>query len=204
MTTPITHINNFDPSLVVFGEPKTTPVGKSIAIKYDDTPLLLSTNDLLIPYQISDFKGNKQYKINLSLDDEHLEVLTAFDTLVIDTCEKNNWIGSKTKPATREVIISKFHPLVRPSKNEAFKPTISLSIFVKDGEVMPDFYDMRSNPIAVDVSELSNVVASGSTGKVLMRLSSVWINQNGFGVSAKLDQFKITGLPQPKIKKCIL
>jgi len=202
MTTPITHINDFDPSLIVFGEPKeNTPFDKLIKITYNEanelSPLLLVIDDLIVQYRISCYTnsmGKDEYTIKLSLDDKKCEVFKALNTLVIDACIKNNWIDIKHR--------DRLYPFICKHENEQI---ITLPISIFDGQVITEFYDMENNPIEVDVSTLKDVVSSGCTGKCLIRLSSIKITYDGYSkINTELEQFKITGRPQPKLKKCLL
>lgn len=154
----------------------------------------------------------KQYTIQCELTEQQIEKFKQLDEHVIDSVLKMSDICQilNIKSATREVIESKYYPLLKYSKdktdktriNTQFPPTIRVNLQNNNtnGFDCQFFQSKSTNDNTSQKIEIVNdpgnsldimeFIPSGSRGSILVSLS-VWLTGSGFGVSMKANQIKM-------------
>jgi len=118
---------DIDTSKFSFEEPKPDRMGGAfIPIRYDGKYLYVTYESLVAPFGIS--KYGEKLSLSLTVEGEYLDKAKEIDEFFIDACTKYaiKWGISRTT-FPREFYASKLKQMVKPSKNDKYKPTIQLS-----------------------------------------------------------------------------
>ena len=137
-----------------------------------------------------------------------LEKVKAFDEFMISEAHKidNNisWLGaSRSKPFSREVVESKYFPMLKHSKKDGeistvYPPFIRISLptdYKNQKDFSCEFYDkdgtiLSASSNAGDSNNPATVIPPGSYCAALMS-GTIWTTSNGFGVTWKCAQVKV-------------
>ena len=142
-----------------------------------------------------------------------------FDQFMIDqgTIPDNslNWLGgTKAKPMSRDVVESKYHPMVKLSIKEGvvltqYPPTIRALLptdFNNNKIFACEFYDAHNTKLSVstDINSddcVSKIITQGCCCSALLT-GSIWSGALGFGVTWRVAQIKVypskTSIPKGK------
>ena len=205
--------------------------GKSAPLTYNKKRFYLMIPKMYCPFGASKPKpkpGDKEpenpsWSVQMSFGDDELckifqSKVNEFDQFIIDqACQPEyqiSWLGaSKTKPFIREIVESKYNPMLKYVKKEGeinheyppfiraqfattFKPPYEFSceIYDKDSQLLK----ASINPDADDC--INKVIPNGCYCSALLA-GSIWANATGFGVTWKIAQLKVfplRGLPKGK------
>jgi hypothetical protein len=201
---------------ISFAQPKTSKTGtKSIAIKYNDKlfwNLILPKMSITFDVKQSD-KG--MYQMSLTFDSqspEFQQLCCDLDQMMIQQgCDNSvEWLGaSKTKPYIREVVESKYKPVVKYSKDketgeltQKYPPRFQVTLPTsKDGKLTCEIYNQFSELVEVNPDSISQVLSHGVQCVALVT-ANVWSNSaNGYGITWRAVQIKIS---PPKPRVCLL
>ena len=188
-----------------FSDPKTTSKGmKILDLASNGQWVVLQTPKLVAPFGASDKYEPGKYKLLLSLAptkpgeheqaviDQFIRMLKAVDEKVIDHVFKNQEAVLGVSGKSKELIADRFYPLVKVK--EGCEPALDLK-FDKKYEV----YGAGREAKAIED------ITPGSLNVALVRLSGIWVNSKGFGVTAKAMQVMTTpGVPENKIEGCAI
>ena len=195
--------------------------GKSATLTYGKRRFYLKTPKMRCPFAASLPKpkpgevsrGNEQYSLQLEFgDDAECQVFqqkaSEFDAYMINEGIKPDnsvgWLGaSKTKPYGREVVESKYSPMIKYSKKDGevqtqYPPFMRANFpttFKEPFEFTCEIYDksnklipVTTNPTASD--SITKVVTAGCWCSALLS-GSIWCNNTGFGVTWRVAQLKV-------------
>lgn len=141
-------------------------------IEYGGNRIVLQLPTLRAPFGISKWKGNAAAKtyLDLSLDDAALlEKLREID----------DW--AKTLYSAKRYV-----PLIRPSKNMAFAPTLRLTLPQVKGKFTCDVYDAARNKLNIDSLDVK-----GRSIAAIIDLHSLWSMADTFGIQVKVNAMKL-------------
>ncbi len=141
-------------------------------IEYGGNRIVLQLPTLRAPFGISKWKGNAAAKtyLDLSLDDA---------TLLGKLREIDDW--AKTLYSTKRYV-----PLIRPSKNSAFAPTLRLTLPQVKGKFTCDVYDAARNKLNIDSLDIK-----GRNVAAIIDLHSLWSMADTFGIQVKVNAMKL-------------
>ena len=213
MTTTIIPINELDVTKITLGKVKNVSNGsKSIFLLYDNAPFSIKLPQIRVPFNASDFNGNKKFKLTLSLDnqvDDVLAKLQHIDQYLIQLfSQAENCKTFFGKLLSQEVVDSKYKPIVKLPKDPKYAPTCSLPLHImNNGKLSNQIFDNNSKLISVDKTEVSQVLHA-NIAVISLLDASMWLNTtNGFGVSFYVRQLKIIQLEfkeKDKFDGCML
>ena len=189
-----------------YSNPKTTSNGmKVIDIAFNNgKPAILQSPRLTAPFGANDKFEAGKFKLFLRLEptkpgeyekaliDQFKRSLKALDEAVIDHVFKNQEAILGVSGKSRELIADKYSPLVKVK--EGREPALDLKFDTKFEVYSPDLCKKTIEDIT-----------PGSLNVCLVRLSGIWANAKGFGVTAKAMQVMTTpGVPEKKIEGCAI
>jgi hypothetical protein len=208
--TTIILTSKFDPSKISYNKIKNLDNGgKMISLLYDGQQFALQTPEMSVPYGMKewgDTEEDKKYTLDLSFRDMDTDTnkgnsiqstfnaMKAFETHLIDTCLKENWLKKKTDK--KDVIEALFTPIIRHSKDQdgeitdKYPPTFSFKIPTSTGKngpnkIITDVYDYNGNEI-----NIRNFTTKGTRCKAIIT-PSVWCAGGKFGCSFRANVLKI-------------
>jgi hypothetical protein len=199
--------------------------GKSASLTYNGRRFYIKTPKMNCPFGASKPKlkagetpkENEQYSVQMAFNNDANDAdsqtfqqkATEFDQFMIDEGAKPDncvgWLGaSKLKPFSREVVESKYSPMVKYSKKDGeiqtqYPPFIRASFpttFKAPFEFTCEIYDKSNQLLTVS----SNPNSPDFIGKVIppfcqcsaLLSGSIWSNNTtGFGVTWKVAQLKV-------------
>ena len=222
----IVTLDEFDPSKVAFGKPKSnTHGGKFIPLNYEGKRLYLKLPKLPAPFGLGTGQEDKEkFNVQLALEDTPAgkllrEKAAEFDEHILKTAEKNQceWLGaSKTKQMSRELIEDKYSNMLKfPKKagsteiNPDYPPFIRIqlprtaSTKAEDNDDQPSKEGVFRTELfdnknnPIDIS--FDTIPSRCELSSLLYATSIWSSKTGFGVSWRAQQLKV--FPRPGLPK---
>ena len=182
-----------------FSEPKVTSNGMKVLDIASGTKLaVLQTPQLVAPFGANDKFEPGQFRLYLRLAstkagehekarvDQFVAMLKAIDTAVIDFVFKNQESILNVSGKSKELIADRYSSLVKIKDGR--EPALDLK-FDKTYEV----YDSAKEAKVIED------ITKDSLNVALVRLSYVWANAKGFGLTAKVMQVMTT----PTVEKTI-
>lgn len=213
-------------------KPNKSGQGKSAPFTYDKKKFFLKVPKLYCPFgastpKISDKDKEKQgekapaWSLQMAFTDSDASrnfqnKVNQFDQLMIDQATKteyqNSWLGtSKSKPWSKEVIESKYNPMLKHAKkngeiNDEYPPFIRAQLpttFNAPISFTTEVYDENNNKLEIsndpdDDNFITKVIPPGCKCAALLS-GSIWANVNGFGVTWRITQIKLfpkDGIPK--------
>ncbi len=203
--------------------------GKSAPFTYGGRKFFLKVPKMYSPFGASKpipkpgEKTEEKYSIQMAFgDDPECQLFQSkageFDKFMIDKgSEPENcvgWLGaSKTKLFSREVVESKYSPMIKYSKkdgeiNTQYPPFIRAGFpttFKEPLEFTCEIYDKNNNLLQTSLDpnsphHITKVIPPGIQCSALLS-GSIWATSSGFGVTWRIAQMKIfplKGLPKGK------
>ena len=211
-------------------KPNKSGQGKSAPFTYNKRKFFIKVPKMYCPFGASKPKpkpGDKEqenppWSLQLSFGDDpqsqtfHKKALE-FDQFMIDQAAKPDncvsWLGApKTKTYSREVVESKYNPMVKPKDQgegvSQYPPYIRAQFpttFKSPYEFTCEIYD--KNNVLMDISTnpeapncISKIITPGTYCSALLS-GSIWCNSTGYGVTWRVAQLKFfppKGLPKGK------
>jgi hypothetical protein len=205
----ITNANLFNPADIKYDNIKTgNNNNKTINIKNKSTgsPIQLRTA-LMLTWGISDYEGNEKYEMSLQFPSEEyrsekqqafLDNMIAYENKIKDDALVNSkaWFGKEIK--SKEVIDAMWTPMLKYPKNKITgepdydrAPSLRVKIPYWEGEWKMALFNMDKQKIFPDPSSdvtPKDLLQKGSQTAAVFRSGGVWIVNNRFGTTWRLDQ----------------
>lgn len=205
MTSTIVLFEDFDPSKIVYRDPKRTASGGlSVYVNYmkdgKEVPIRIQTPRMRAPFGISHFEAKTpgttappKYTLDLSMDGHYdpasdtgifYKKWVDFDDLNKDTSvEKSTaWFGKKL---SREFVDELYTSAIKPSKKEQYPPTFKCSVPFRNNKFDCQFFDEDKKPVTGFELE------KGMEVQTIVEISRLWFMGKKFGCTPvlKLVQF---------------
>lgn len=205
----ITNANLFNPSDIKYDNIKTgNNNNKTINIKNKSTgsPIQLRTA-LMLTWGISDYEGNEKYEMSLQFPNEEyrsekqqafLDNMIAYENKIKDDAMANSkaWFGKEIK--SKEVIDAMWTPMLKYPKNKITgepdydrAPSLRVKVPYWEGEWKMALFNMDKQKIFPDPSSdvtPKDLVQKGAQTAAVFRSGGVWVVNNRFGTTWRLDQ----------------
>ena len=205
----ITNANLFNPSDIKYDNIKTgNNNNKTINIKNKSTgsPVQLRTA-LMLTWGISDYEGNEKYEMSLQFPSEEyrsekqqafLDNMIAYENKIKDDAIANSkaWFGKEIK--SKEVIDAMWTPMLKYPKNKITgepdydrAPSLRVKVPYWEGEWKMALFNMDKQKIFPDPSSdvtPKDLVQKGAQTAAVFRSGGVWVVNNRFGTTWRLDQ----------------
>lgn len=205
----ITNANLFNPSDIKYDNIKTgNNNNKTINIKNKSTgsPIQLRTA-LMLTWGISDYEGNEKYEMSLQFPSEEyrsekqqafLDNMIAYENKIKDDAIANSkaWFGKEIK--SKEVIDAMWTPMLKYPKNKITgepdydrAPSLRVKVPYWEGEWKMALFNMDKQKIFPDPSSdvtPKDLVQKGAQAAAVFRSGGIWIVNNRFGTTWRLDQ----------------
>lgn len=205
----ITNANLFNPSDIKYDNIKTgNNNNKTINIKNKSTgsPIQLRTA-LMLTWGISDYEGNEKYEMSLQFPSEEyrsekqqafLDNMIAYENKIKDDAMANSkaWFGKEIK--SKEVIDAMWTPMLKYPKNKITgepdydrAPSLRVKVPYWEGEWKMALFNMDKQKIFPDPSSdvtPKDLVQKGAQTAAVFRSGGVWVVNNRFGTTWRLDQ----------------
>lgn len=202
--------SELDFTKVTYGEPRDigTAGGRMIYINYENGPITVQFPEMIVPYSMKDYEGNKNYTINLSFKDkesrESLSTLynkiNEFDEKMINDGMEKGLTWLRKKVGSRVVAETLYTKMISHAKDkntgeitDRYPPTIKLKVPYKDGKFECETYNAKKELI-----DLSTVETKGARVTVIAQCLGIWVAGGKYGVSWKVKLMKI--VPPVSIK----
>tara|TARA_Y100000389_G_C17435972_1_gene505520 strand:- start:110 stop:994 length:885 start_codon:yes stop_codon:yes gene_type:complete len=205
----ITNANLFNPSDIKYDNIKTgNNNNKTINIKNKSTgsPIQLRTA-LMLTWGISDYEGNEKYEMSLQFPSEEyrsekqqafLDNMIAYENKIKDDAIANSkaWFGKEIK--SKEVIDAMWTPMLKYPKNKITgepdydrAPSLRVKVPFWEGEWKMALFNMDKQKIFPDPSSdvtPKDLVQKGAQTAAVFRSGGIWVVNNRFGTTWRLDQ----------------
>jgi len=183
----------------------STHVFGKIYILHANTPLILNSPLLRVPFGLSEFTnyGKTTYSLNLSFHDDNDENVTimknrmqSLDIVMMELAVKNSVEWFK-KNLSREEVEKMYKPICKPSNNPSYASTFRVKVKQHaNGTVLTDIFNMTSG------SECTiNEIQKGCFAEINVSLSPLWIVNNTFGISLIAERIAIDEKPIERAAK---
>jgi len=202
---------------VKYSDLKNLDNGAKIAyVNYGDgiQSIYLQTPELTFPfdcmyYQESEGTGKYSCKVSLKTDDNpeiesFVKKMTEFDEKIKEDAKKNSMAWFKKKSMSDEVIEDKYTPIVRHYKDPEsgeftgkYPAQMGFKVAKRNGVYQCKFYDETKSKINVDkeddedFQDVTNLLAKGSSAKMLLQCTGLWFSSVGFGATWKAVQMLV-------------
>jgi hypothetical protein len=216
----ITSFDEFTPSALTYGAPKTNARGgKSIKIQDSRRNGLVLSTPLMLTWgvnkMIDEDTGKISYTVSLQFPSSDyakedtalfLEKLKQFEDQLLDDCVKNSKEWFNKPKMSREVAEALYSPMLKYPKDNATgepdytrAPSIRVKIAYWEGKFNTELYDMNENTIFdsnIAESVLENVSFESLIPKTshmiaCMQCNGIWFAGGKFGVTWQLVQAMI-------------
>ena len=185
---------DFDASKLIVTEGRKLSKGKFSNVRYNGGALFLETPYLHCPTGVSSFDDTDKKTLFLSMRgyDEGGDVSFFHDALmaaqerIIDQASSLKLLGDKS---TRDMTAGLMSPFVKTS-DAGYPPAFRLALPVdRDGKFTFDAF--KSGPHGPEECNLDEMDIRGSRVRAIFTLTSVWVVNKNWGVSAKVTQLLI-------------
>jgi hypothetical protein len=182
----------------------STHVFGKIYILHANTPLILNSPLLRVPFGLSEFTnyGKTTYTLNLSFQDDNDDVnimkdrMHSLDVVLMELAVKNSMEWFK-KNLSREEVAKMYKPICKPSNNPSYASTFRVKVKQHaNGTVLTDVVNKISSS-KCDINDIQK----GCLAEVHVSFSPVWIVNNTFGISLLAEKIEITEKPSEPIKR---
>jgi len=201
--------SEFNPKKITFDAPRNlgTNGGKIIYVSYGGKPLIFQTPEMVVPFGMNKWDGDK-YTLDLSFKGketrENLQMffngLAELDkTLVkagLDNCQ--TWF--KKKYSSIDVVEALYTPTIKYAKDkmtgeitDKYPPTFKLNLPYRDGAFNCEVYDKSKNLV-----DLNTMETKGSKVSAIIKCMGIWIAGGKYGCSFRVMQMRVT--PPPNLK----
>lgn len=184
---------SLDPTKVTVTEGRKLSKGKFSNVRYNGGgALYLETPYLHAPTSVSSFEDEGKKSIFVSCrgheekDDIRVfvEALTGLQDRIIDQVSDLKLIGEKFK---RDTVAGVMSPFLKVS--EQYPPSFRVSLPMRDGKQDFDMYCKDGKK--VESTTLENTDVRGAVVKIIFTISSVWVVNKTWGISAKVKQLLV-------------
>ena len=181
---------DFDPKKLSVSEPRKLSKGKFCNVRYGGGALYLESPYLHAPTSVSSFDDADKKTLFLSMrgHDERDDVRVFLDAMnkvqdrIIDQASEHKLLGEKY---TREMTLGLMSPLVKTS-DAGYPPAFRITLPMRDGK---DAFDaFRATDKGPEECSLDDVDVRGARVRTIFTITSVWVVNKQWGVSAKATQ----------------
>jgi hypothetical protein len=194
--------------------------GRSVGLKHDGQNFTLNTTQMISPFDLTKPDERGKYSLNLTFKaDSFFNLCSQLDTKILNYVISNpkvccDWLGCPlTKPFSKEVIESKYIPILKWSKNKAtgeiqkqFQPRIKINLPQSKSNPQRfecDFFNAKEELVEVTTQNLGQLIPP-QTSLIVLMSGYIWSTSSlGFGLSWTARQVMIKEL-KPRIKKCMI
>lgn len=184
---------DFDPKKLSISEPRKLSKGKFCNVRYNGGALYFESPYLHAPTSISSFDDADKKTLFLSMrgHDERTEVKVFLDALnsaqerIIDQAASIKLLGDKY---TREMTSGLMSPLVKTS-DAGYPPAFRLTLPTRDGKFTFDTF--KAGPKGPEECDLNEMDVRGASVRAIFTITSVWVVNKQWGVSAKVTQLLV-------------
>lgn len=184
---------DFDPKKLSVSEPKKLSKGKFSNVRYNGGALYFETPYLHSPTSVSSFDDADKKTLFLSMRgfDERADVKAFLDALnsvqdrIIDQAHSLKLLGEKY---TRDMTAGLMSPMVKIS-DAGYPPSFRLTLPTRDGKYTFDTF--LAGPKGPEESSLDDLEIRGARVRTIFTITSVWVVNKQWGVSAKATQLLI-------------
>ena len=184
---------DFDPKKLTVTEPRKLSKGKFSNVRYNGGALYMESPYLHAPTSVSSFDDADKKTLFLSMrgfderaDIKHfLDAMNSAQERIIDQASDLKLLGDKY---TRDMTSGLMSPLVKTS-DAGYPPAFRLTLPTKDGKYAFDSFKASDN--GPEECNLDDLDVRGSRIRVIFTITSVWVVNKTWGVSAKVTQLLI-------------
>lgn len=175
-----------------FSSTKKTTGMRFLQVFNEKKNLEIKLPKLRIPFDVK-LNLYNQLELNLSLgtDSDLINKFKEFDEQMVLFAKENSW-------GLQEPF--EYTPVLKPSKDNKYPPTIRIKFSIKENVVETSFYDASRNKM--DVNSIEDVISAlkmGTEVKSAISCVGVWLrDSNKFGVTFKLTQVQIQAKKEVK------
>jgi hypothetical protein len=195
--------SQFDVKKLTTSDIKKLDNGSSqVYMNYDGKRLRVQGPQLSLPYDSSDYNGNKKFKTTFALKgmDKNSKVakfhslLQSVDNYVIDVATANAGKWFKMPGASRDLIAAFFTPSVKISKDKEgnpkdYPPSFAPKLSQRNGAFDVELYDDK-NTMMEGVTPLE-VLRRGAEVVPICDATGIWIGDKKFGLTWRLHQARV-------------
>ena len=185
-----------------FSDPKKTALGmKVMELASHNKVAVLQTPQLMAPCGVSKFESIPKLLLRLAptksgeheqaVIDQFTRMLMAIDERVVDHVFRNQESILNVSGKSMELIADRYTPLVKVK--EGYEPALDLKFYTAY-----EVYDSNKQ------AKLLEDITKDSLNVALVKLTGIWANSKGFGVTAKAVQVMTTPGVVEKIKGCAI
>ena len=183
---------SFDASKLTVTEARKLNKGKFSNVRYDGGALYMETPELHAPISVSSFEdeGKKSLFVSCRGHEERedvrmfVEALNSVQDKIIDQVASLKLLGDKV---TRDMTAGLMSPLIKVS--DTYPPAFRVNLPYRDGKAGFDAFTKTGRKI--EPLDLDEVDVRGAKVKVIFTLTSVWVVNKNWGVTAKATQVLI-------------
>lgn len=183
-----TLMNNFDASNIIFSAvKKNRNGGKFVTLSSASGNLYLQLPSLRAPFGVNPPNDQvKDYYLNLTLTPDLEDKFRAIDERVLNYVHENS-VALLNKQVDLNVMRDLlFTPIIRPSKDQKYAPTIKVKASTNNGKNIADVYNAKREKVTIDD------VTQGTNLETIIELSQIYFINGKFGVSMRLNQAKLS------------
>ena len=192
--------SNFDVSKLNFEEIKSLKSGmKIVKVNYDGSPLNMQTPELRLPFDVSEYKDNENFKYSFQCSLDNMEgnkamkdlytKLSDIDVAVRNFAMENSLAFFKKKTMTDETIDQLYNPIVKVSKdpetgepNGKYAPSFKVKFNKRDGKFMTKLYDNKKNVFDINGDvDVNTLLVRDTKCKLLIEFTGLWLINGKFG-----------------------
>lgn len=203
--------STFDPSKVLFGEPRAGKEITMVDVHYQEPKekLYIQFPIMKVPFPSKDYNGKYNFCISFEdhSDDEAnvrgikdmYSKLQALETKILETAMENNheWTrdtdGDEPKP-TKDQVKAMFRPfLVRTSQTYAPYITIKIGYPFKGNDPTTTFYHTKVDGTAELVSKpnVASLIQRNERVRVIAVCKGIWCNRTQIGVTWQAESIQV-------------
>jgi hypothetical protein len=182
----------FDATKLTVTEARKLNKGKFSNVRYSGGALYMETPELHAPTSVSSFEdeGKKSLFVSCRGHEEQedvrmfVEALNAVQDKIIDQVADLKLLGDKV---TRDMAAGLMSPLIKVS--DTYPPAFRVGLPYRDGKAGFDAFTKSGRKI--EPVDLDDIDVRGAKVKVIFTLTSVWVVNKNWGVTAKATQVLI-------------
>jgi hypothetical protein len=161
--------------------------GKFVSLTNDNgVPVYVQMPSLRTPFGINPPNDKvREYYLSLSLTPDVEKKLSEIDDYVLTYVSENSLalLGKQVDKSTMKDLL--YTPIIRPSSDAKYAPTIKIKASMGEGKNLPDVYNSNRETVSIDD------IIKGSSVESIIELNQVYFINGKFGVSVRLNQAKI-------------
>lgn len=181
---------DFDPTKLAISEPRKLSKGKFCNVRYNGGVMYIESPYLHAPTSVSSFEDADKKTMFLSMRGHEersdirafLEAMKQLQERIVDQASAHSLMGDKY---TRDMVMGVMSPLVKIS-DAGYPPAFRVTLPSRDGKDAFDAFkatDKGPEPCSLDDMDIR-----GARVRAIFTISSVWVVNKTWGVTAKATQ----------------